>query len=61
MTNPDEVKDKFYDDFNAKVGGDHQTLEEVIGSEGVGKWNSNVHLLLTKCAEHDLLIINMVF
>ena len=80
MTNPDEVKDKFYDDldninpatphtdklilladFNAKVGGDHQTLGEVIGSEGVGKWNSNVLLLLRKCAEHDLLITNMVF
>ena len=61
MTNPDEVKDKFYDDldnvisatprtdklillgdFNARVGTDHQTLEGVIGPEGVGKCNSSI-------------------
>ena len=79
MTNPDEVKDKFYDDldslisatyrtdklilhgdFNARVGTDHQTLEGVIGPEGVGKCNSNGLLLLRKCAEHELLVSNTV-
>ena len=80
MTNPDEVKDKFYDDldsvisaiprtdklillgdFNARMDTDHQTWEGVIGTEGVGKCNSNGLLLLRKYAEHELLITNTVF
>ena len=60
MTNPDKVKDKFYDDldsvisasprtdklillgdFNARVGTDQPACEGVIGTEGIGKSNSN--------------------
>ncbi|KAJ1173299.1 hypothetical protein NDU88_005135 [Pleurodeles waltl] len=80
MTNPKEVKEKFYEDFeslkasvpkedklvilgdfNARVRADYQTWAGVIGRNGVGKSNSNGHLLLKTCAAHDLLIKNTVF
>ena len=75
MTNPDEVKDKVYDDFDSVisaaprtdklillgVGTSHQTWEGVIRTEGIGKCNSNGLLLLKKRAEHELLITNTVF
>ena len=48
-------------DFIARVSTENQTWEGVIGSEGVEKCNSNGLLFLRKCAEHELLITNIVF
>ena len=48
-------------DFNARVGRDHSVWGNVIGKEGEGNANSNGVQLLTKCAEHQLMITNTLF
>ncbi|XP_030747088.1 craniofacial development protein 2-like [Sitophilus oryzae] len=48
------------DDFNARVGREHNIWEKVIGKHGIGNMNANGELLLTKCW-HGLTITNTLF
>ena len=48
-------------DFNARAGRDVEQWRGAIEKNGVGKMNSNGLLLLSKCAEHNLLIPNTIF
>ncbi|KAG6926988.1 craniofacial development protein 2 [Chelydra serpentina] len=57
---PTEDKIILMGDFTAHVGRDSDLRKGTIGKEGVVKSNSNGILLLTKCAEHEL-ITNTLF
>ena len=48
-------------DFNARVGKDYASWENVIGKHGVGRENSNGTLLLSLCSQHELIITNTIF
>ncbi|XP_060759866.1 uncharacterized protein LOC132870238 [Neoarius graeffei] len=48
-------------DFNARVGKDHKLWKGTLGKEGVGNTNSNGTLLLSKCAERELVVTNTLF
>ena len=47
--------------FNVRVGRSADVWTGVIGRHGVGNVNDNGILLLSKCAEHRLLITNTTF
>ena len=48
-------------DFNTRVGRDVEQRRGVIWKHGVMETNSTGLLLLSKCADHNLLITNTIF
>ena len=58
MTNPDEVKDKFYDDLDSVISAAPRTDKLIL----LGDFSARVGAdHQTWCAEHELLITNTVF
>ena len=58
---PDSENIFLLGDFNARVGRSADVWTGVVGRHGVGNVNDNGILLLSKCAEHRLLITNTTF
>ena len=58
---PESEKIFLFGDFNARVGRSADAWTGVIGRHGVGNGNDNGILLISKCAEHRLLITNTTF
>ena len=48
-------------DFNARVGTDYTSWENIVGKNGVGNVNSNGTLLLSLCSQNQLIITNTIF
>jgi exonuclease III len=48
-------------DFNARVGVDYMSWANVLGKHGVGLENSNGTLLLSLCAQNELIVTNTIF
>ena len=48
-------------DFNARVGNDHASWPDAIGSYGIGKTNSNGQRVLELCSQEGLTITNTRF
>ena len=77
MTNFEEVQEQLYSDLRdtfrrvladdrlvfigARVGSDTKKWRRVLGSHGVGKWNTNGELLLAFCSDHAFVITNTIF
>lgn len=48
-------------DFNAIIGKDIEAWSDIIGKHGIGKMNLNGEMLLSFCAQHNLVIADTMF
>ena len=48
-------------DLNAKVGGEQDPLQEIVGKHGLGERNDHGDLWVDWCATHEQVIMNMWF
>lgn len=48
-------------DFNARVGKDCDSWQDVLGKNGIGNENSNGTMLLSLCSQQGLVITNTIF
>ena len=48
-------------DLNAKVGGEQNPLQEIVGKHGLGERNDHGDLWVDWCATHEQVIMNTWF
>ena len=48
-------------DLNAKVGGEQDPLQEIVGKHGLGERNDRGDMWVDKCATHEQVIMNTWF
>ncbi|KAI0221821.1 hypothetical protein LSAT2_026909, partial [Lamellibrachia satsuma] len=58
---PTNDKVFLFGNFNSRVGKNAELWDGVTGRHGVGNINDNEVLLLSKCTEHELIIMNTTF
>lgn len=61
QTTPVSNKVRVFGNFKARFVCDHCTSKGILGHHGIGNCNTNGHLLLGLCEEHNLTVNNILF